>query len=116
MVSKSDLEILAELGERLKQCRLEQNLPLHAVAKMARLSRTTIVNAENGANPGMETFVRILRVLGRLEALEAFLPSPTPEQLANRPRKPRQRARTRAVHEPFRGDKPASLDRGRRAD
>ena len=116
MVSKTDSEVLAELGERLKQCRLDQNLPLHAVAKMAGLSRTTIVNAENGANPGMETFVRILRVLGRLEALEAFLPGPTPEQLAKRSRKPRQRARTRVSHEPFRGDKPATLDRGRRAD
>ena len=116
MVAKSDDEILSELGERLKQCRLDQNLPLHAVAKMAGLSRTTVVNAENGANPGMETFVRILRVLGRLEALDAFLPVPTPQQLANRRRKPRQRARTRVIHEPFRGDKPAIVDRGRRAD
>jgi transcriptional regulator with XRE-family HTH domain len=52
------------------------NLPAEVVAERADLSTTTVLNAESGRNPTMGTLVRILRVLGRLEALDSFLPEP----------------------------------------
>src|SRR5436853_4403023 len=98
---KTNMEIMAELGRRLRQYRLQQNLPIADVARNAGLSATTVINLENGGNPRLESMVRVLRVLGRLEALDAFLPVPeiSPIQLARLRGHPRQRAR-----KPRRGD------------
>lgn len=99
-VSTTDQHAMKGIGRRLKQYRLQLNLPLSDLAQLAGLSKTTIVNAEAGANPSLETLIRILRVLGRLDALEAFLPPNTvsPIQLADRQGKLRQRARRTTKH------------------
>lgn len=70
-------EVLLEVGRRLREHRLSRNLTADTVAERAGVSVTTVLNAERGKNPTMETVVRILRVLGRLDALDGFLPSPT---------------------------------------
>jgi transcriptional regulator with XRE-family HTH domain len=91
----TDREILAEIGRRLRRYRLAQDIPLLDVAERAGLSKTTVANAEAGRNPTLETVVRILRVLNRLDGLEAFLPTPrvSPIELLERGSKtPRQRA------------------------
>ncbi len=92
--AKTDLELLAELGRRLRAARLQANLGAAAVAARAGLNRNTVVNAERGANPRLRTVVAILRVPGRLDALDAFLPPPavSPLQLVARAGRPRQRA------------------------
>jgi len=98
-------EILRELGARLRAYRLQQNLSHDDVASQAGLGRATVVRAEAGVNPTLETIVKILRALGRLDALDAFLPEPlvSPLQLAalrgqvrQRAGKPRARRRARA--------------------
>ena len=98
-------EILRELGARLRAYRLQQNLSHEDVATQAGLGRATVVRAEAGENPTLETIVKILRALGRLGALDAFLPEPlvSPLQLAalhghvrQRAGKPRARRRVRA--------------------
>jgi len=102
----TDEEILRELGCRLREYRLQQDLTAETVAERAGLSASTVLNAEGGRNPTMETLVRILRVLGRLEGLEAFLPAPTVspmELLRRRKAKKRQRASGRR-REPMRGN------------
>src|SRR5260370_37643318 len=90
-------EVLRELGSRLRTYRLQQNLRVAEVATRAGLNRNTIVNAEAGKNPRLGTIVALLRVYGRLEACDAFLPAPTisPPQLLGRQRHLRQRAPTR---------------------
>ncbi len=91
----SNQEVLEDLGRRLRAYRLQQNLPMEEVASRAGLNRNTVSNAEAGRDPRLSTVVRILRVLGQLEALENFLPSPivSPMRLLERRGKPRQRAR-----------------------
>ena len=91
-------EILQELGSRLRTYRLQQNLPVEEVAERAGLSRNTIGNAEAGRDPRLSTLVRILRVLGKLDALEAFLPPPplSPMQLLQNKGRARKRARRRS--------------------
>jgi transcriptional regulator with XRE-family HTH domain len=91
----TDREIAKELGRRLRAYRLAQNLGAAEVAACAGLNRNTIVNAETGANPRLDTIIRILRVLGRLDAIDAFLPAPTlsPLEVMRAAKKPRQRAR-----------------------
>lgn len=92
---KTDKEILAEVGQRLRAYRVRMNLSAESVAQRAELSTTTVINAEAGRNPTLGTVVRILRVLGRLEALDSFLPEPmvSPMALLKRgSRTPRKRA------------------------
>ena len=91
-------EILQEVGARLRAYRLQQNLPVEEVAERAGLSRNTVGNAEAGRDPRLSTLVRILRVLGKLDALEAFLPPPSlsPMQLLQNKGRPRKRARRRS--------------------
>lgn len=90
----TDHEITREIGRRLRAYRLRQNLGVVDVAARAGLNRNTVLNAEAGANPGLETVVGILRALGSLDAIDAFLPAPglSPLQLMKRAGKPRQRA------------------------
>ncbi len=93
----TDDEILHELGERLRAYRLQQNLTVAEVAERAGLNPNTVVNAEAGKNSRLTTILRLLRVYGRIEATNAFLPPPqvSPLQLARRKGRPRQRARMR---------------------
>ena len=89
-------EILAELGRRLERYRLQQNRTLADVAREAGVGIRTAARAEAGENPTLATVVKLLRALGRLEALDAFLPEPlvSPIQLAELSGKQRQRAGT----------------------
>jgi transcriptional regulator with XRE-family HTH domain len=90
-------EILVELGDRLRRYRLQQNLTVAAVAERTGLNRNTVLNAEAGRNPRLDTVVRLLRAYGRLEAVEAFLPEPpvSPLQVIRDKGRPRRRARPR---------------------
>jgi len=94
-----DAEILEELGRRIRVLRLQQNLRQAELATRAELSPTTVKNAEHGRDPRLSTLVRILRVLGRVEALDAFLPLPavSPLALLKAGGRPRERARARSV-------------------
>lgn len=87
-------EILAELGRRLQHYRLQQNRTVEELAAAAGVSARTVRRAEAGENPTLESIVRILRALGRLDALDAFLPMPlvSPLQLAAMRGRQRQRA------------------------
>lgn len=93
--SLTDSEILLELGERLRGYRLQQNRTVKDVAQAAGVSLRTARRAEAGEHPSLTTVVQLLRALGRLESLDAFLPGPTvsPIQMAKLRGKVRQRAR-----------------------
>lgn len=95
MDAATDAEVVREVGARLKAYRLQRNITVETLARQSGLHRNTILNAEAGANPRLETVVRILRVLGRLDAFDAFLPRPavSPLALIERAGKTRKRAR-----------------------
>ena len=98
IASKTDYEILHELGARLRAYRLQMNLSQGELAVRAGVNRTTIRDAERGKDSRLSTLVKLLRALGRLGDLDAFLPAPSvsPIQLMKRKGKPRQRARKSA--------------------
>lgn len=85
------------LGARLRAYRLRQNRSVADVAREAGVNRNTVLNAEAGRNPRLDTIVKLLRVYGRLDAVDAFLPEPevSPLELARRGGRVRQRARPR---------------------
>ena len=89
-------EILRELGQRIERYRLQQNRTVAEVAASAGVGVRTAKRAEAGERPTLETVVRLLRALGRLDTLNAFLPVPlvSPLQLADLGGHQRQRAGT----------------------
>jgi len=74
--NRNDTEILRELGGRLRAYRLQQNIPVAELARRAGLSKTTLTKMETGADFRLGTLLAVLRALGRLDALDALLPSP----------------------------------------
>jgi transcriptional regulator with XRE-family HTH domain len=87
-------DVLAELGRRLKTLRLQRNLRVQDLAADSGVSLRTINRLEAGRSVGTENLVRVLRGLGRLPALDAFLPPPevSPREIARLGGKVRQRA------------------------
>lgn len=85
--------IAEELGERLKQARLNQNLTQAEVAEFVGVSRKLVMNAEKG-KAQLEVFVAILAALNLTSHLELFLPKQqiSPIQLAQLQGRRRQRA------------------------
>lgn len=91
----TDSEVVQEVGARLERYRLQQNRTLQELAEAAGVSYRTARRAEAGeSSPSLVTVVKLLRALGRLEALDAFLPAPTisPIQMARLGGRVRQRA------------------------
>ena len=66
--------MMQEIGRRLRALRKARSLTSTEAAGLARLSRRTVYRAEQGDNPTLLTLIRLLRVYGRLPALEAFIP------------------------------------------
>jgi putative transcriptional regulator len=93
-VTMSDTAVLAELGRRIQQERLNQNLSQETLAQRAGISRRALQYLEMKGACTLASLIRVLRVLGKLIALEAFLPVPqvSPVQLARLRRTERQRA------------------------
>lgn len=75
-------EILDLIGARLRGLRKASGLTMAEAAERAGLARKTVSRAENGENPTLLTLVRLLRVYGRLSALEQFVPEPEVSPMA----------------------------------
>ena len=87
-------EVLQEIGARLLELRLQQNLTAAQLARLAGVSLRTVNRAEAGENISLDTVIRVLRAANRLGALEDFLPIPlvSPLQLVAMRGRERQRA------------------------
>ena len=72
----SDGEVLKAIGRRLAHLRKGRDLTQAEAAELAGVDRTTVSSGERGENPTLLTVVRLLRVYGRLGALESFIPEP----------------------------------------
>ncbi len=90
----SDTAVLQELGDRLAQYRLNQNLTQDALAREAGISLRTLNRIECGEPSQTANVLRVLRVLGLLDNLEAFVPEApvSPMQQLRLKGKVRQRA------------------------
>ena len=89
----SPIAIAEQLGERLKQARLNADLTQAELASRTGLNRRTILNAEKG-KAQLKNLVAILVSLGMAEQINMFLPVQeiSPLQLAKLEGKKRQRA------------------------
>lgn len=83
----TDAAVLKELGGRLSRLRLQRNLTQAQLAREAGVSKRTVVRLENGESSQVTNLIRVIRVLGLLGNLDAFVPPPLPspiEQLRSR--------------------------------
>ncbi|MEE9309716.1 MAG: helix-turn-helix domain-containing protein [Cocleimonas sp.] len=96
--------IALELGERIEQLRLEQNLTQQQLADEIGLSRVSYRNLVKGSGK-LENFIAVLRVLDQLAPLENLIPetgfSPM-QQLKYRGKQRKRASKTRKdeVREP----------------
>ena len=79
----TDQALLQLIGERLAQLRLAKNLTQQQLAEQAGLGVRTVQRLELGeAATQLSGFVRVCRVLGIVERLDALLPEPTATPMA----------------------------------
>ena len=90
----SDPAILEQLGEFVKQTRLQQNKTQQQVAIAAGINRSTMVQIEKGAGGTLISFIQVLRALEQLQIFEHFEIKQqfSPLQLAKLEQNKRQRA------------------------
>ena len=82
-----------EIGERLKQARLNRDLTQSEVADLSGVARKTVLNAEKG-KVQLDIMIAIMIALDLTSQLDLFLPKQeiSPLQLAKLQGKKRQRA------------------------
>lgn len=78
-----DSALLDELGQRLAALRLARNLTQRELAEQAGVGVRTVQRLEAGAAAThLSAFLRICRVLGLLDRLDALIPAPAPSPIA----------------------------------
>jgi transcriptional regulator with XRE-family HTH domain len=94
----TDPELQLELGNRLRAHRIQQELTVEELAAQAGVTPLTVLKAERGSNVTLRTLLRILRALGMIDQVAAWIPEPPPSPLAlleAKRARPRQRVRKR---------------------
>lgn len=91
-------DILFDLGKRLKQQRLNQNLTAKGLAERSGVSQRTITGFERGEkNISLINFIELLRTLklvANLEELVPEIPLVSPLEMMELEKKKRKRARS----------------------
>ena len=99
-------EILKEFSKRLAKLRRAQGFTQTELAERAGIGVATLRRIEGGQDSQFETWIKILKALDRISALNALLPenfnSPMSEALAGKSRKSvgKTRASALSVSEP----------------
>lgn len=97
----TDEAILHELGSRLAEARLASNLTQAALANEAGVSKRTVERLESGEVASrLSGLVRVCRVLGLTERLDALIPTATPSPVEQLKLAGRQRKRASGRREP----------------
>lgn len=65
----ADPLIEQKIGEKIRYLRLRQNKTQQQLAKETQLSLSTIKKLEKGTISSFDSFIRVIRILGKLECL-----------------------------------------------
>lgn len=93
--SMTDEALAGHIGSFVKHHRLDQNISQAELAEKASISRSTLSLLESGKTVTLATLIRILRVLGLLRVMDAFVIDKkiSPLALARMEQKKRKRAK-----------------------
>lgn len=69
----SDAEIVRRISERLKELRLKQNISRGDMSVSSGVSMSSIARMEDGEIKSFDSFLRILRTLGKIDVLLPLL-------------------------------------------
>ncbi len=89
--NERELDILKELGARIRQYRIRLNLTQAELADRSGISSSTEVRIESGVDSKMTNYIKILRVLGLAQNLDLLIPEPQPDFKALYEQKPERR-------------------------
>lgn len=99
--SLTDSAILAKIGQKMKEVRLEQNIKQKDVAENSGVSVFALSGIENGHNTSLMTLIQVLRAINRLDLLDAFFQEKQISPIAYAKlldgEKPRERATTKSL-------------------
>lgn len=97
--TSTDAEIIAELGRRHKGMRIAAGMTQAEQAERAGVTRSTVQRFERGATIQLDSLIKLLRTLDRVDALELVFPEELRSPLEEREDRdrPRQRVRHRTV-------------------
>ncbi len=93
--NESEMFILKEIGERIKQQRIAMNITQAELAERCGISSSTEVRIENGVDSKFSNYIRILSALNISENLDILIPESQPNLKDFFEEKP---ARKRASH------------------
>jgi len=93
----TDSVVLQEIGGRLAQLRISLNLTQAELAANAGIGKRTLERIEAGEPAQTTTLIRVLRALGQMDALNAFIPETqiSPMEALRHPSGERKRASSR---------------------
>ena len=89
----TDAAVLEELGQRLTRHRIAADLTQADLAEQAGIGKRTLERIEAGHGAELTNFIRVLRVLDRLEGLDRLLPELPPSPIAQLKLRGKQRQR-----------------------
>ncbi len=97
----TDRAIAGEIGHRINQIRLEQNISQKEIADNVGITVKTYRRIINGGGK-LETLIAVLRALGQLELVDSFIPESTfsPLELVKMRGKQRVRASRKSKTSP----------------
>ena len=97
----SDSALIEIIGSFIKDCRLQQKKTQQQVAHAAGVSRSTLVQLENGSGGNLSSLIQVLRVLEQLHLLQNFevRDKISPLLLAKEEQRKRKRARNKGKKE-----------------
>ena len=82
MSYKTPKEVLGILGSRLQAVRVDRGMTQASAAEKAGVSLRALQSLEAGSGSTLETFVRALKALGEINAIDTFAPAPVVSPLA----------------------------------
>ena len=107
----ADEMILHRIGERLKEVRLKQNITQQRLAEESEVSLSTVKKIENGEIRSFDSFLRLLRTLGKLDVLQPLIdeeqisPSEYYELVHKSTSRQRKRATSKGANKKNKGEK-----------
>lgn len=95
----ADTMIQQHVGVKMKAIRLKQNITQQSLAESAEVSLSTVKKIENGEIGSFASLLRVLRILGKLDALQPLIEEEplSPNEYYEMMQAARKKTRRRAV-------------------